>query len=131
MKPVQLHHSAAASRLVEESMLARQVGSGTVNVLATPMMIALMEQAASLCLSDYLEEGETSVGTYLATDHSRATPPGATVTATAEILSADGKCVTFRVEASDEKGIIGQGTHKRVVVNEQRFEQRAKESLNS
>ena len=129
MKSPILHHTATALKKVGRSQLAVEVGSGSVAVFATPMMIALMEQAASACLAEFLDEGETSVGTYISTDHISATPEGMTVSAKAEIVKVDGNCVSFLVEACDQAGVIGRGTHRRVVVAQEKFEQRAQEKL--
>ncbi len=114
---------------VTEEMLACHVGSGDVKVFATPMMIALMEQAASGCVKELLEEGQTTVGTSMNTSHISATPCGMKVTASAEITSWEGKGITFAVKAYDEAGLIGEGTHSRVIVPKERFEQKAQAKL--
>lgn len=110
---------------VTAAQTALQVGSGDVAVFATPMMIALMENAAAQCLKPFLEEGQTSVGTAIATSHVAATPVGMRVTATAKVIAVEGKKVDFTVTASDERGLIGEGTHSRVIVTKERFEQKA------
>lgn len=106
-------------------MLASSMGSGDVAVCATPAMIALMEKAALQCASEYLEDGETTVGAQMDISHIAAVPAGAEVTATAEIIKSQGKKVLFKVFCEDANGIIGKGTHLRLVVNRERFEQRA------
>ena len=106
---------------VSEIDTARQVGSGTIDVLATPKMIALMEEAAYKCISADLENGSTSVGTLMNVKHLSATPVGMEVYATAEVTEVDGRKITFKVEAYDEAGIIGEGMHERFIVFEEKF----------
>ncbi|MBE6674422.1 MAG: thioesterase [Ruminococcaceae bacterium] len=106
---------------VEEKDTAKEVGSGTLAVLATPKMIALMEEAAYKCIGAELENGSTSVGTLMNVKHLSATPVGMEVTATAEVIEVDGRRVVFKVEAYDEAGIIGQGEHERFIVFEEKF----------
>ena len=110
-----------ARMLTEREDTALEVGSGSLLVFATPCMIALMEGAACEAIAEFLPEDKTSVGTYLQVEHLSATPVGLEVWAEAEIMQAEGNCVTFQVTAYDESGLIGQGTHKRVIVNTQRF----------
>ena len=109
---------------------AKNVGSGTLEVLATPRMIALMEEAAYKCIGDLLEEGTTSVGTNMSVKHLSATPVGMEVCATAEITEVDGRRVAFKVEAYDESGLIGEGTHERFVVAEEKFIAKTYSKLN-
>ena len=109
------------STYVEREDTAREVGSGDLLVYATPCMVALMEGAACEAIAEGLSEGETSVGTELNIQHISATPVGLEVYAKAEVTAVEGKVITFQVEAFDEAGTIGKGTHKRVVVNSQRF----------
>lgn len=110
-----------ASTLVEPEDTALSVGSGSLRVYATPCMAALMEGAACEALASFLPEGKTSVGTELNISHISATPVGLEVTAEAIITAVDGNTVTFSLIASDEAGKIGEGTHKRVIVSEQKF----------
>jgi predicted thioesterase len=117
--------SAMVSVKVDESNTALAVGSGSLPVFATPMMIALMEQAACTVLADALPEGETSVGTMINVQHSAASPIGSTITATATITAVFGRKVVFKVIASDMNGEIGGGTHERAVVDSERFMERA------
>ena len=111
---------------VSEKMLAKNVGSGLVSVLATVMMIAGMEEAAVETVQSSLEDGYTTVGTHVDVSHEAATPVGMKVRFEAELLeiSPNGKGLTFRVTASDEKEIIGQGIHKRVIVPWAKFEEK-------
>lgn len=117
------------STLAEREDTAAEVGSGDLLVYATPCMVALMEGAACEAIAGGLEETETSVGTELNIQHTAATPVGLEVRAEAEVIAVDGKAVTFSVKAYDEAGEIGSGTHKRVVVNSQRFLDKAYSKL--
>ena len=108
------------STLVEREDTAAEVGSGDLLVYATPCMVAMMEGAACEAIAP-LPEGKTSVGTELNVAHKAATPVGMEVRAEAEVTAVEGNTITFRVSAYDEAGLIGEGTHKRVVVSSQRF----------
>ncbi|MEG0894806.1 MAG: thioesterase family protein [Oscillospiraceae bacterium] len=110
---------------VKESMLASSVGSGFVSVYATPMMIALMEEVSSKCLQQFLDMDMTSVGTEISVSHLSPTPRGMKVTASATITAVNGRMVTFAVKAKDEIGLIGEGTHQRVIVNAEKFNEKA------
>ena len=111
----------SAQTLVEREDTALEVGSGSLLVYATPCMAALMEGAACEALNSVLEEGKTSVGIELNLAHTAATPVGMEVTAIAEVTAVDGKIITFQITASDEAGVIGEATHKRAIVNTQKF----------
>jgi fluoroacetyl-CoA thioesterase len=93
-------------------------------VFATPMMIRAMENAALNAIRGYLDAGESAVGTAIDVRHLAATPVGHEVTAEAEVTGVDGRRVTFNVKARDESEDIGSGTHERLVIDRQRFEQR-------
>ena len=121
MKEFALGTKGEAETQVDESRLACTVGSGSLPVYATPMMVALMEQAACVAFRDALEEGETSVGTALNILHTAATPPGMEAHAVAEVTEVSGREITFHVVAYDHCGKIGEGMHKRVVVRAERF----------
>ena len=110
-----------AESYVEREDTAREVGSGDLLVYATPCMAALMEGAACEAIADCLKDTETTVGTMLSIEHTSATPVGLEVRAEAEVTAVEGKVITFEVRAFDEAGEIGHGTHKRVIVNSQRF----------
>jgi len=110
-----------ASALVDSSNTARTMGSGDLEVFATPAMIALMEKAATNALKEYLAPDSSSVGTVINVRHTAATPLGMTVTARAVLTCVDGKRLVFSVEAFDEKDKIGEGTHERFIVNCERF----------
>ena len=112
---------------VEARHTARHLGSGGVDVFATPSMVALMEEAALGAVDPHLPEGQLTVGYSLDVRHLAATPMGMTVTAKAELLAVDGRMLTFRVEAFDERERIGEGTHVRVVVILGRVDERVRE----
>ena len=105
----------------EREDTAKEVGSGDLLVYATPCMVALMEGAACEAIAEALGENQTTVGTALNIEHISATPVGLDVRAEATVTAVDGKVITFEVKAFDEAGPIGSGTHKRVLVNTQRF----------
>ena len=112
-----------AEEIVTEDKTAIAVGSGSLPVYGTPCMIALIEKAACKALAAHLEEGMTSVGTELDVKHTAATPVGMQVYAEASLASTspNGRELTFLVEAFDESGSIGIGTHKRFLVNAEKF----------
>lgn len=126
MKQITVNKVKEYEIIVTESMLASKVGSGIVDVYATPMMVALMEQTAVMCLAEFMEGDETSVGIRMDTTHEAATPVGMRVIAKATITAVEGKKVTFAIIASDESSIIGRATHERFIVNKHRFEEKAK-----
>ena len=109
---------------VGEEHTAPFVGSGRVRVLATPVMINLFEAAALAAVEHSLPENHQSLGTHLDVTHIAATPVGMRVRATAEVLRVEGRTIYFRVRAEDERELIGEGTHERVVVNLERFDKR-------
>ena len=105
------------------------VGSGRIAVLATPVMINVIEAAALNAIEHLLPIGHQSLGIHLDVGHTAATPVGLRVVATAEVTSVDGRTVTFRVEARDPFEAIGGGTHQRVVVSVERFDARVQRKL--
>jgi predicted thioesterase len=100
---------------------AAHVGAGGVEVFATPMMIALMENASWKAVADHLDEGYVTVGTLVHVRHLAATPLGQQVHATAKLIEIDGRRLVFQVEAYDEQKKIGEGQHERFIVNLDRF----------
>ena len=106
---------------VEKEDTAQIVGSGSLLVYATPCMVALMEGAACEAIAEGLKEDQTTVGTALNIEHISATHVGLEVHAEAVVTAVEGKVITFDVKAFDEIGEIGHGTHKRVIVNSQKF----------
>ena len=117
------------STVVEREDTAKEVGSGSLLVYATPCMVALMEGAACEALGDALGEDKTTVGIELNIQHLSATPVGLEVRAEAEVTAVDGKIITFELKAFDEVGEIGKGTHKRAIVSVQKFLDKAYEKL--
>ena len=115
--------------LVEREDTAKEVGSGSLLVYATPCMVALMEGAACEAIEEALSDTQTTVGIELNIQHISATPVGLEVRAEAEVVAVDGKVITFEVKAFDEAGEIGKGTHKRVIVNTQKFLEKAYDKL--
>jgi fluoroacetyl-CoA thioesterase len=113
----------ATTTVVHENTAA-SVGAGGVEVFGTPMMIALMENAAWRAVADKLDEGDVTVGIVVNIRHLAATPLGQRVRATAELVEIDGRRLVFNVEAYDEKRKIGEGQHERFIVNLERFKQR-------
>lgn len=106
---------------VTSANVATSVGSGKVQVFATPMMISLIEKAACLSIEPFLEEGQSSVGTNIDVSHCSATPLGMKVWAETEVTGIDRRKVTFRVAAYDERGLIGEGTHERFIIDIEKF----------
>lgn len=110
-----------AEAVVNDQNTAISAGSGTLPVFATPWMCALMEKAAWTAIAPALAEGESTVGTKLNIAHSSATPIGLKVWAESQVTVVDGKRIELKVVAYDEKGIIGEGTHERFIVTDERF----------
>ena len=109
--------------VVTEELTAAAAGSGLLPVFGTPYMIALMENCSASLLQNFLEDGQGSVGIHLDVKHSAATPIGMKVLVEAEVtsVSENGKIVDFKVAAWDEKGPIGEGSHTRAIINNERF----------
>lgn len=106
---------------VEEGNTAEFIGSGDMAVLATPAMVALMENAAMLAVALHLGEGETTVGSMISTSHLKPSKVGNIIEARAELTEVDGRRLEFRIEAYDGQTLIGEGTHTRFVVNREKF----------
>jgi len=121
--------SGSVEITVGEAHTAPSIGSGKVRVLATPVMINLIEAAALKAIEHLLQPGYQSLGTHLDVHHVAATPVGMKARATAVVTKVDGRTVTFKVEARDEKDLIGHGTHERVVVNVAKFDARVQQKL--
>ena len=123
---MEIGNTLTITETVEESKLACNVGSGAVEVFATPMMIALIEKCAAACVQDELPEGDATVGTLINVSHVAATPVGMKVSATATVTAVEGRKICFSVKAEDECGLIGEGTHERVIIHVDRFNDKAK-----
>ena len=116
---------------VGDQHTAPSVGSGAIHVLGTPVMINLMEAAALDAAEHLMPKGHQSLGIRVDISHVAATPIGMKVHATAEVTAVEGNRIRFRVEAHDEAGMIGKGTHERVVVNKERFDKRVQKKAES
>lgn len=125
MKEVQIGAKYTLSTIVTADKLACSMKSGELPVFATPAMAALMEETSAALLKQFLDEGETSVGTALELAHSAATPEGLTVTAEATITAVDRRKVSFQVVARDPVEEIGRASHDRFVVNADKFLEKA------
>src|SRR5687768_17715651 len=121
--------SGKADLVVGEEHTAPRVGSGKVHVLATPVMINLFEAAALAAIEHLLPQGYQSLGTHLDVRHIAATPVGMKVFATAEVMDIQGRTIVFKVTASDQNELIGDGMHERVMVNVAKFDARVQRKL--
>ncbi|HOM42947.1 MAG TPA: thioesterase family protein [Bacillota bacterium] len=117
--------TAQVGKTVSEDDTAVKFGSGGVRVFATPMMVALMENAALNAVDPHLGEDSATVGLSLNVKHLAATPVGMKVTAAAELIGIEGKKLTFKVEAYDEQEKIGEGIHERYIIKLSKFLERA------
>lgn len=128
---IEIGMTYTVEKTVTSDMTARAVGSGGLEVFGTPYMMGLMECAAMWCVQKELPEGKGTVGVEISSSHLAPTPVGMKVSATAEVtgVSANGKMITFKVTASDEEGLIGEGTHTRAVIDNARFLQKCNDKL--
>ena len=106
---------------VTEDVTAVKIGSGDMPVLATPAMLALMENAAMLAVADSLADGETTVGGHIESSHLKPSKIGDKITATAEVIKVDGKKIEFKVSAHSNDVLLGEGTHLRFIVDRNKF----------
>ena len=111
--------------IVTKQNTAAGTGSGSLEVFSTPIMILLMEECCFMSVDDKLEEGFTTVGILVNVKHLSATPLGMKVEIKSDLIKVDGRALTFKVEAYDEKGIIGEGIHERFIVNNEKFQAKA------
>ncbi len=109
---------------VEGDHTAANVGSGSLEVFATPAMIALMEKTCMFSVAPFLEQGTSTVGTLVNVKHISATALGDTVRCESELIEIDRKRLVFSVRAYDSKGLIGEGTHERFIINIEKFMQK-------
>lgn len=116
--------------LVTDKDTAKAVGSGGLNVFATPAMIALAEKTALQSILEYLSEGESTVGTKLDISHIAATPVGMKVSCETELIEIDRRKLVFSVNVYDEAEKIGEGTHERFIVNDEKFMTKAESKGN-
>ena len=126
---LRLGMKGTADLVVGSEHTAPRVGSGRVSVLATPVMINVIEAAALAAVEDLLPPGLQSLGIHLDVRHFAATPVGMRIDATAELTAIEGRTLTFKVDVRDEKEAIGDGTHQRVIVNVARFDERVQKKL--
>jgi fluoroacetyl-CoA thioesterase len=108
---------------------AAHVGSGKIGVLATPILVTLLESAALQAVEQYLPPGQQTVGTRLDISHTAATPVGMRVRAHAELVSVEGRKLTFSLHADDESEAIAAGTHERLIISVDRFDQRMQKKM--
>ncbi len=113
--------SFTATTTVNQNNTAKALGSGDMDVFATPAMVALMENAAMNVVASYLEAGQTTVGTQITTSHIKASALGATISATATLTAVDGRSLTFTITAREGDKVIGEGSHTRFIVDRERF----------
>lgn len=106
---------------VGQQQTAKVMGSGELDVFSTPVMVALMEEAAWRCVASELEEGQGTVGTSMNVQHISSTPVGMKVTAKAILVEINGRELVFSIEANDEKSLIGKALHSRAIINNEKF----------
>ena len=111
--------------VVTAELTARHMGSGSLDVFATPALVALMEKAACNALAESMEEGVTTVGTRMEVSHEAATPVGMRVWAEAKLVNQEGRAYEFEITAYDESGLIGKAFHQRAAVKAARFQEKA------
>jgi predicted thioesterase len=121
--------TGAAEIVVGTRDTAPHVGSGKIGVLATPIMVNLMEAAALQAVEKFMPQGYQTVGTHLDVKHFAATPVGLRVRAEAKLVKVDGRTLTFRIQAVDDREPIGEGDHERLIINVERFDQRMQRKL--
>ena len=121
--------SGSAEIVVGTRDTAPHVGSGKIGVLATPVMVNLMEAAALQAVERYMPGGFQTVGTHLDVRHFAATPVGMTIRARAELVKVEGRTLTFRLQASDDREPVGDGVHERLIINVERFDARMQKKL--
>ncbi|MDY6037853.1 MAG: thioesterase family protein [Eubacterium sp.] len=117
-------------RKVTDELTAKAMGSGTLDVFATPAMIALMEETAHTSVGAELEQGQGSVGTMIKAEHLAATPVGMVVECESELIEIDGRKLVFKITATDECGLIGKAVHERFIIDDEKFLTKAKAKLN-
>ncbi|MFN5543072.1 MAG: thioesterase family protein [Betaproteobacteria bacterium] len=121
--------SGQSTLIVGDEHTATRVGSGRIRVLATPVMINVIEAAALAACEALLPEGQQSLGTHLNISHIAATPVGMKIVARATVVRVEGRKISFAIEVHDERDLIGEGSHERVVVNVAKFDLRVQEKI--
>lgn len=115
--------------VVTQELTAKNMGSGVMDVFATPAMLALMEKTAFTSVAEYLNEGCGSVGTKVDIEHVASSPVGMKIICDSELIEVEGRKLVFKVEAYDEKGLIGKGTHERFIVENKKFQEKTDNKL--
>lgn len=108
-------------KTVSNALTAKAMGSGRLDVFATPAMVAMMEEAAHTSVEAELEEGQRTVGTSMTVSHLAATPVGMEVTCESELIEVDGRKLVFDIKAMDEAGLIGEAKHERFIIDSEKF----------
>lgn len=116
--------------IVNMDKTAKKVGSGNLEVFATPAMIALIEETSWKSVNEFLDKGQATVGTKLDISHLSATPIGMKVRCETELIEVDNKKLVFKAKVYDEKGLIGEGSHERFIINEEKFMSKTLEKNN-
>lgn len=114
---------------VTDQNTAKSMGSGVMDVYATPSMLALMENTAFRSVAPYLNEGCGTVGTKVEIEHVASSPVGMKITCDSELIAIEGRKLVFHVEAYDAKGLIGKGTHERFIIESEKFQQKTDRKL--
>lgn len=127
--PIEPGIRGTASCVVSDKHTAKSLRSGGLDVLATPIMIALMEEAALTSVRPYLDPGADTVGTRLDVSHLSATPVGMKAWAESELVEIDRRRLVFSVKAYDEAGLIGEGTHERFIIDSEKFTAKCRSKL--
>ena len=115
--------------VVTQELTAKNMGSGVMDVFATPAMLALMEKTAFTSVAEYLNEGCGSVGTKVDIEHVASSPVGMKITCDSDLIEIEGRKLVFICEAYDEKGLIGKGTHERFIVENKKFQEKTDNKL--
>lgn len=108
-------------KTVSNALTAKAMGSGRLDVFATPAMVAMMEEAAQTSVEAELEEGQGTVGTSMTVSHLAATPVGMEVTCESELIEVDGRKLVFDIKAMDEAGLVGEAKHERFIIDSEKF----------
>ncbi len=116
--------------IVSISKSAKEMGSGSLDVFATPALVALMEEASVNCVDGHLEQGKTTVGISINVKHTSATPLGMTVAAESELTEIDGRRLVFKITAFDKGGVVGTATHERMIVDGEKLLEKANSKRN-
>ena len=114
---------------VTDQFTAKTMGSGVMDVFATPAMLALMEKTAFMSVAEHLNEGCGTVGTRVEIEHVASSPIGMKITCDSELTAIEGRKLVFKVEAYDSKGLIGNGTHERFIIESEKFQEKTNRKL--